>query len=189
MKKRPAFRFGPAATQWPFSLEAALLIAVMALASIGLFAMPGTAHAAEEVTICGRLTADQFSLIDAVVVVELEGALCLESSLQANGKFEFTLPLGAKARLVFAKPGFKTKEVLVDTRNALNTPSARKANRTVEFAVRLESVEERKDEMYLGPVGYIHFVNGSGIMRVRHDERVQPASGSGVVARDESGKP
>ena len=39
MKKRPAFRFGPATTQWPFSLEAALLIAVMALASIGLFAM------------------------------------------------------------------------------------------------------------------------------------------------------
>ena len=41
MKKRPAFRFGPATTQWPFSLEAALLIAVMALASIGLFALVG----------------------------------------------------------------------------------------------------------------------------------------------------
>ncbi|MBL7983577.1 MAG: hypothetical protein JNM91_01200 [Flavobacteriales bacterium] len=172
MKKRPAFRFGPAATQWPFSLEAALLIALMALASIGLFAMPGTARAAEDVIITGQLSAERMTLKDAVLVVELDGELCLESTLDASGRFVFRLPVGSKARLLFEKPGFKTKEVLVDTRNALNTTTARKANKKVEFAVELEPVEARKDEQYIGPVGYISFVNGTGLMRVRHDGRL-----------------
>ena len=152
-----------------FNFQAADLSALMML--FGFALTTPAAFATEEVTISGQLSADELAMTDAVVVVELNGDLCLESTLLPNGKFEFKLPVGSKARLVFEKPGYKTKEVIIDTKNALNTPRARKANKNVEFAVVLESIEERKFESYIGPVGYIHFVSGTGIMRIRHDER------------------
>ena len=106
------------------------------------------------------------------MVVELEEEQCLRSVLLRNGRFEFQVPAGSHARLVFLKSGNLTKEVLVDTKNALVSSQANKINKTVKFDVVLESTEERKHLVHLGPVGYIHFVNGTGLMRVRHDERV-----------------
>jgi hypothetical protein len=153
------------------TLTAALLAAVLALLSLAVFADPPSRHA-NEVTIAGRLFADTADLEDAVLVVELEEEQCLRSVLMRNGRFEFEVPVGAHVRLIFLKPGYLTKEVLVDTRNALNSPRARKLNKTVKFDVVLESTEERRHQAYVGPVGYIHFVNGTGLMRVRHDERV-----------------
>ncbi len=150
---------------------AALLTALFAL--LGLLAFAGTPPAnAQLVTISGKLFAGTADLSDALLVVELEEEQCLRSVLLHNGRFEFKVPLGAKARLIFLKPGHLTKEVLVDTRNALNTSRARKLNKNVKFDVVLESTEERKHQAYYGPVGYIHFVNGTGLMRVRHDERL-----------------
>lgn len=166
-----------------FNFQAADVSALMMLFGFALAAP--AAFAADEVRISGRLSADELAMTDAVLVVELNEDLCIESTLQPNGKFEFKLPVGSKARLVFEKPGYKTKEVLVDTKNALNTPQARKANKNVEFAVVLESVEERKFEAYIGPVGYIQFVNGTGIMRIRHDERTVEVIGEPIMIRKE----
>jgi hypothetical protein len=150
---------------------AALLTALFAL--LGLLAFAGAPPVnAQQVTISGKLFADHGDLTDALLVVELEEEQCLRSVLLHNGRFEFKVPLGAKARLIFLKSGHLTKEVLVDTRNALNTSRARKLNKNVKFDVVLESTEERKHQAYYGPVGYIHFVNGTGLMRVRHDERL-----------------
>jgi hypothetical protein len=36
----------------------------------------------------------------------------------------------------------------------------------------LEPLEEHPRETYLGPVGSIHFVRGSGLMRVDHNGRL-----------------
>jgi hypothetical protein len=184
MKTRRSHLDQASAPKRTITLEAAAMAALFALAGIALFATPIPAIATDEVTITGWLKADEEPLADAVVVVELDDRFCLESLLSANGQFEFTLPVGAKARLLFQKPGYKTKEVLVDTRNALNTATARHANKTVEFAVILESLEERQQESYIGPVGYIHFVNGTGIMRVRHDERTVPTTAEPGLKRE-----
>ncbi len=150
-----------------------LLAAALSLAGMACFAI--SAHGANNmVTITGQLHADDRSLIDAVVVVELGADACLRSALSANGRFEFKVPVGSKARLIFLKPGYLTKEVEVDTKNALNTDRSSKLNKKVQFDVVLEEELEHVDEVYLGPVGYIDFVNGSGLMRVRHDGRMKP---------------
>jgi hypothetical protein len=95
----------------------------------------------------------------------------------------FTVPVNAKARLVFLKPGHLPKEVEVDTRNALNTSKAERMNRKVVFDVVLESEEQRPGRRYDGPVGSITFVNGTGTMKVRHDLRVV-ADGPAIVSED-----
>lgn len=150
-----------------------ILAGLLSLAGIACFAMAAQASD-REVTICGQLHADDLQMKDAVVVVELSNDACLRSELDASGHFKFTVPVGTKARLIFLKPGYLTKEVEVDTKNALNTDAARKLNKKVKFDVVLEEELQHENEVYMGPVGYIQFVNGSGLMRVRHDERMKP---------------
>lgn len=149
-----------------------LLAGLITLVAMLCFAMT-TAASDNMVTITGQLHAEDHSLADAVVVVELGDVACLRSELGAKGRFEFHVPVGQKVRLVFLKPGYLTKVVVVDTRNALTSEQARKLNKKVRFDVVLEEELEHVSEMYMGPVGYIHFVNGSGLMRVRHDERMK----------------
>ena len=160
------------------SCEAALLTALCALIGLSLFGTPAPAVGRDEVLITGWL-----HVSDAILVVELEGEHCLYTKLEFNGRFAFTVPVNAKARLVFLKPGHLPKEVEVDTRNALNTPKAERMNRKVVFDVVLESEEQRPGRRYDGPVGSITFVNGTGTMKVRHDLRVV-ADGPAIVSED-----
>jgi len=157
------------------SCEAALLTALCALIGLSLFGTPAPAVVRDEVLITGWLHVSDDHMNDAVLVVELEGEHCLYAELEFNGRFAFTIPINAKARLVFLKPGHLPKEVVVDTRNALNTPKAERMNRKVVFDVVLESEEQRPGRRYDGPVGAITFVNGSGTMKVRHDMRMVAA--------------
>ncbi len=154
------------------SLEAALLLALFGLFGLSLFASPTALASRDEILISGRLISDDRHMDDAVLVVELEGEHCLFAELFDNGQFFFRLPVGAKATLVFMKPGHLPKEVTVDTRNALNTAKAVKENRNVKFEVVLEPESKRPGRKYEGPVGSIQFVNGTGTMKVRHDLRV-----------------
>jgi hypothetical protein len=162
----------------PLSLEAMLLLAVLGLFSLAVFA--GDRPEGERITISGHLYADHAAMNDAIVVVELEQDLCLRSELRADGRFAFELPAGAKAKLVFLKPGYLVKEVLVDTRNA---QLGAKANSNVRFDVVLDEATQHMNETYVGPVGYITFLKGTGLMRVRHDERMRP-----LEFRGESGE-
>lgn len=151
----------------PFA--ALLLAALLALAGLAAYGSPANNGT---VTIAGRLHADGTSMGDALLVVELEGEQCLRSVLMYSGRFTFEVPVGAKAHLFFIKPGFHTKQVVVDTRNALCTPKARRMNDNVRFDVVLERLEEHPRETYAGAVGRIHFVKGTGLMRVWHDGRM-----------------
>lgn len=155
-----------------YTLLTALLIALLGLTGIAAFAAPITT---EQVTISGRLVADGAACNDALVVVEVGHEACLWSELREDGRFTFLVPLNAQVRLVFMKPGYLTKEVLVDTRNALATDRAEHLNKNVRFDVHLEEVEQHLHEAYLGPVGYISFVNGTGLMSIRYDGRMRPA--------------
>ncbi len=165
------------------SCEAALLTALCALIGLSLFGTPAPAVVRDEVLITGWLHVSDDHVNDAILVVELEGEHCLYTKLEFNGRFAFTVPVNAKARLVFLKPGHLPKEVEVDTRNALNTPKAERMNRKVEFDVVLESEEQRPGRRYDGPVGSITFVNGTGTMKVRHDLQVV-ADGPAIVRQD-----
>lgn len=157
---------------------AALLLAAL----LGLFGLAayGNPVNSGEVTIAGRLHADSADLADAVLVVEVEEDHCLRSVLLRNGRFNFDVPVGARARLLFVKPGFHTKEVVVDTRNALCTERARQMNDKVKFDVVLEPLDEHPSETYAGPVGSIRFIKGSGVMRVQHNGRMVAAPGDGT---------
>ncbi|MFZ1330684.1 MAG: hypothetical protein WAR83_00735, partial [Flavobacteriales bacterium] len=101
--------------------------------------------------------------------------------VQPNGHFEFHVPVNVKARLIFYKPGFITKSVDVDTRNALNTKDAQKANHKVDFDVVLEANDTNRGLEYAGPVGTITFLNGSGLMKVKHDRKMVPVETLAVV--------
>ncbi len=147
----------------PWFIPFILVIILTFVASLTLHA-----DTPENVVIRGWLFTEDHDMSDAQVIVVLNEVSCVRSVLLKNGRFEFELPVGAKARLFFEKPGRLTKEVLVDTRNALNTARARKLNKTVKFDVVLEGVERDAGKVYAGPVGRIGFVNGTGTMKVMH---------------------
>ncbi|MEZ4757959.1 MAG: hypothetical protein R2817_14120 [Flavobacteriales bacterium] len=151
------------------SCEAALLTALFALFALSLLAAPASPDA---IRIAGQLYITDGHLNDAVLVVELEDAHCLYAELRDDGRFHMDLPVNSRVRLHFMQPGHLPKEVVVDTRNALNTPKALRENRKVKFEVVLESEEQRPGLRYEGPVGAIRFVNGTGTMKVMHDLRV-----------------
>jgi hypothetical protein len=155
-----------------FSCEAALLTALFALLALSLFAAPVAPARPDAIRVAGQLYITEGHLADAVLVVELEGEHCLAAQLDAHGRFTMDLPMNSRVRLHFIQPGHLPKEVLVDTRNALNTPKALRENRKVKFEVVLESEEQRPGLKYDGPVGAIRFVNGTGTMKVLHDLRV-----------------
>jgi len=157
-----------------FSCEAALLTAILALVALSLTAAPA---GPEAISISGQLHSTDGRVRDAVLVVELDGAHCLQAELREDGRFHMDLPLDSKVRLHFIQPGHLPKEV--DTHNALLTPMAGRANRRIAFEVVLESDAERPGHHYHGPVGAIRFVNGTGTMKVIQDVRVVHAPGPG----------
>ncbi len=152
-----------------FSCEAALLTALFALVALSLSADPS---GPEVVRVMGRLHNTDGRLDDAVLVVELGGEHCLSAELDAYGRFTMDLPVNSRVLLQFLQSGHLPKEVVVDTHNAMNTPKARRENRKVKFEVVLEEERVRPGHRYERPVGSIHFVNGTGTMKVIHDLRV-----------------
>ena len=152
-------------------LEATALAALLALSALTLFGAPAMTPP-DEVLLTGWLHVDDRTVNDLVLVVELDGDRCLFAEVHASGRFEVLVPVGCKALLSFIKPGHLTKEVVVDTRNAMNTTKAQQTNRKVKFDVVLEPIEKRLGRKYQGPVGSLIFVNGTGTMKVKHDLRV-----------------
>jgi hypothetical protein len=159
----------------PFLIPVTLFFIIFSLIALTSQAAPAGGPPSGDVTIRGWLHAGDANLADAMVVVVLNEESCVRSILLRNGRFEFELPVGAKARLLFEKPGFLTKEVVVDTQNALTGSRSEKVNRNVKFDVVLESEEKQPERVYAGPVGSINFVKGTGTMRVRYDRQLVAA--------------
>ncbi|MCB0795735.1 MAG: hypothetical protein KDB88_13455 [Flavobacteriales bacterium] len=160
------------------TFEALALTALLMLFALLLYAAPlAAADRPEQLRIMGWLHVDDRNVEDVVLVVELENDLCLEAIVHPSGRFEFEVPLDAKARLVFIKPGHLQKEITLDTRNAMLTDRAVRINRKVKFDVQLEAQEKRPDRAYERPVGSIAFVNGSGLMKVWYDPHLVAAQG------------
>ena len=153
---------------------AAILTGLFALIGLGLFAAPGNDTTTDKLVLTGWLHMDTLDAQDVVLAVELGDSQCMFAKVQPNGRFEFHVPVNAKARLIFYKPGFITKSVDVDTRNALNTKNAQKTNHKVNFDVILEADDTHRGLAYAGPVGAITFLNGSGLMKVKHDRKMIP---------------
>jgi hypothetical protein len=158
--------------QTQFIVVLALLTALFALVGLGLYASPIQNPVKEPLLITGWLHVNDSTVQDVVLVVELEENYCTHSEILPNGRFYFEIPVDAKARLVFNKPGYLTKEVVIDTRNALNNKHATRVNSKVKFDLVLESTEITTGKYYSGPVGSITFVNGTGLMQVRHHEKL-----------------
>lgn len=156
------------------TIEVTILIAMLALCSLTLFgaSRPGSP---EEVLLTGWLHVEDRYVGDLVLVVELDGERCSYAEVLPNGRFIISVPLGSEVLLAFIKPGHLSKEVSVNTRNALNTRRSRHDNRTVKFDVVLEPMAKRAGRVYNGPVGSLSFVNGSGYMKVRHDPKLVAA--------------
>jgi len=158
--------------QTQFLVVLALLTAFFALLGIGLYATPIQDPVKKPLLITGWLHVQDSTVHDVILVVELEENFCTHSEILPNGRFYFEIPVDAKARLVFNKPGYLTKEVVIDTRNALNNKEATKVNSKVKFDIVLESTEITTGKHYSGPVGSITFVNGTGLMKVKHYEKL-----------------
>ena len=127
--------------QTQFLVVLALLTAFFALLGIGLYATPIQDPVKKPLLITGWLHVKDSTVPDVILVVELEENFCTHSEILPNGRFYFEIPVDAKARLVFNKPGYLTKEVVIDTRNALNNKEATKVNSKVKFDIVLESTE------------------------------------------------
>lgn len=157
------------------TLEAVALAALLAIAGLSLFAAPvpvSTPPAPEEVLFTGWLHVEDQNVNDLVLVVTVDEDRCLYAEVESTGRFTIMVPVGCRALLSFLKPGHLPKEIVVDTRNSMNTSKAQRNNRKVKFDVVLEALEKRPGRKYEGPVGSLSFVNGTGTMKVKHDLRV-----------------
>lgn len=133
---------------------------------------PIAAHASGDdgmVEIRGRILTDQVDPNGLLLVVEVDGEACLPFTLRGDGRFALRLPVGSKALLHFELDGCLTKEILVDTKNALATERAAERNNTVRFDVLMTPPPPERNVAYGGPVGNIRFVNGTGLMHVHYD--------------------
>lgn len=140
--------------------------------------------ARDHIEIRGRLLLDGEALADAMLVVEVDDQDCIPFNLFPDGRFELSLPIDAKANIRFEKPGYMSKDVAVDTRNALRTNEAIRKNKLVRFDVQLQP-EPRNERMYAKPVGSITFAKGSGLMKVQHDRTVidTPNAGAAIAPK------
>ncbi len=155
--------------------------------AMAAFASPADLLAVRDhIEIRGRLLLDGETLSDGMLVVEVDDLDCVPFDLYPDGRFVLSLPVNTKASIRFEKPGYLTKDVVVDTRNALRTKEALKKNKLVRFDVQLQP-EPRNERMYAGPVGRITFVKGTGLMKVHHDRTLidSPATGVARSAKEE----
>ena len=176
MEKQPSPLHPPTGRRCAITLEAAILIAALGLLSIAVFADDG--RPPYLITVSGQVHAGGADLSDALLVVELNGGACLSTELDRKGHFRMQVPAEGLARIVLMKPGYLTKELSMDTHHAMRSSNARERNKNLRFDVVLERESDHPCEQHQVPSGYIAYSNGTGTLRIRHDER--------MVTRDEA---
>lgn len=142
-----------------------------------------TVHAGEEprpasnanaaVVVTGWLQANDLSMEDVVLFVEVDGTLRTQG-VSESGRFVVSLPADSEVKLRFEKPGHLPKEVLVDTRHADQLEGTGKSRR-VKFAVVLELERHMAGYTYAGPVGSLGFDAQGGCLAVSHDRKLEDA--------------
>lgn len=135
-------------------------------------------HAAQggEVQFSGRILADDNNNRDLRVTVETGSGEPIACTLRANGTFQFAMQPGLKATIRVTKPGYFTKEIAVDSHNALCSPNARKMYKHVRFDVQMQECpwDQRR---FAGPVGAIAFAKGTGRVLIKHDRTLVDLAG------------
>ena len=139
----------------------------------------------KRIEIRGRILLDDTSLADAMLVVEVNDLECVPFDLHDDGRFVLRVPVGSKVQLRFEKPGFLTKEIFIDTKNAVKTKRAEKLNKLVRFDVQMSAAFADPNVGYAGPVGTISFLKGSGLMKVRYDRTLVTRNAQLVEAKKE----
>lgn len=138
-----------------------------AIASLTLFA---SAYGQDRVEIKGRILTDApEGVSDALAVLELDNWVCTPLEFRPDGKFKLSMPMGSSAYLRFEQPGYLNKEVLVNTANADQCKKACHKNENLKFDVQMTPQQPDKHLQYMGPVGIITFLKGSGLMKVHYD--------------------
>lgn len=124
----------------------------------------------ENVAIKGRMFTDApQGASNVLAVVELDNWVCTPLEFHPDGKFKLSLPMGSSAYLRFEQPGYLSKEVLVNTAYADECKKACRKNENLKFDVEMTPELPDKHLQYMGPVGIITFLKGSGLMKIRYD--------------------
>ena len=148
-----------------------VVIALMAVSTMSPVLAEADGGLPDDVVFTGWLRVEDRDVDDLILVVEMAES-CHYAEVLPNGRFIAIVPVGSQARLTFAKPGYLTKEVDLDTRHSMPSRKAARANRTVKFDVVLEPKESRLGRKYNGPVGTLGVHKGTGSTRVRHTMNV-----------------
>lgn len=150
-----------------------------AIASLILFP---AAYGQEHVEIKGRILTDApEGVSDALAVFELDNRVCTPLEFHPDGKFKLSMPMGSIAYLRFEQPGYLNKEVLVNTVNADQCRKACHKNENLKFDVQMTPQPADKHLQYMGPVGIITFLKGSGLMKVRYDRTLTRTAEGDIV--------
>lgn len=139
----------------------------------------------EQVAIKGRMLTDApQGASDVLAVVELDDRVCTPLEFHPDGKFKLSLPMGSSAYLRFEQPGYLSKEVLVNTANADLCKKACRKNENLKFDVQMTPELPDKHLQYMGPVGIITFLKGSGLMKVRYDRTLIHTTEGDIVTNN-----
>lgn len=122
----------------------------------------------QHIEVRGRVLLDGATAEDAMLTIVMNNNCNLPFELQANGRFKVLLPVNSLFTIRFEKPGYLSKDVVVDTHNALCSTTARKVNQLVRFDVQMQPMPAIACA-YAGPVGSITFTKGTGLMKVCYD--------------------
>ena len=135
-----------------------LLRALSGIALIGALCANATANEGT-LLLDGRILVENGDMDNATVTV-MQDAQELSKLTKRLDAFQLKLALGHSYTLVFAKPGYVTKELLFDT----NTPmDIRKGSVfTFRFQVALSAAPDAGDYRYDGPLAIIKFDSQEG---------------------------
>lgn len=128
----------------------------------------------------GRILLDGISTKDVQMTVETESGEKVPFVLRPGGTFYFAMHPGSKATMRITKPGYFTKEITLDSHNALSTRYARRNYKRIRFDVQMQE-EPRQKHRFAGPVGSIAFAKGTGRVLVSYDRALVDLSGTAML--------
>ena len=114
----------------------------------------------DAVVLTGWLHVEDPDFDEATVQVEVNGEV-LTAPVSKTGRFDILLPAETEVKLSFGHPGHRTKEVIVDTRNARDGDMG-KRQRRVRFAVVLDAERYMAGQDGTPSVGSIDFQQETG---------------------------
>ena len=121
------------------------------------------------ITVQGQVSCSDGDPNAAYVLLFVDECLVDSASVDRDGGFVADLPVNIVYTLEVHKPGFTTKRVEMDTRNALANPAYARWNRDLNVEILLFPRPAGEAADHCAPAGRFSFDGTTGELKVEHE--------------------